>query len=145
MSQVGAKNKLDEQGKVVRNKDRPMAKSYSQQECIDFTKTYAPVARFETQHILLAFASFNNIKLYQMVVKSVFFSGFIKEKKNPDFESVTFSDYVFKPNKALYGIKQAPKAWYERLNYFLLEKNFQRGKVDTTLLCKYHSNYFIMD
>ena len=38
--------------------------------------------------------------------------------------------------KALYGLKQAPRAWYERLSKFLLEKDFSRGKVDTTLFIK---------
>ena len=43
---------------------------------------------------------------------------------------------MFKLKKALYGLKQAPRAWYERLSKFLLEKDFSRGKVDTTLFIK---------
>jgi len=58
------RNKLDEQGKVVRNKARLVAKGYSQQEGIDFTETYAHVARLEAILILLAFATYNNIKLF---------------------------------------------------------------------------------
>ena len=134
------RNKLDEQGKVVRNKARLVAKGYSQQEGIDFTETYAPVARLEAIRILLAFATYNNIKLFQMDVKSAFLNGFIKEEvyveQPPGFESVDFPQHVYKLNKALYGLKQAPRAWYERLSSFLLENGFQRGKVDTTLSVK---------
>ena len=43
---------------------------------------------------------------------------------------------MFKLIKALYGLKQAPRVWYERLISFLLQNNFKRGKVDTTLFIK---------
>ena len=91
---VFRKKKLDEQGKVVRNKARLVAKGYSQQEGIDFIETYTNVARLEAIRILLAFATYNNIKLFQMDVKSAFLNGFIKEEvyvEQPSgFESVDF-------------------------------------------------------
>ena len=57
-------------------------------------------------------------------------------KQPPGFENHNFPEHVFKLKKSLYGLKQAPRAWYERLSNFLLEKNFTRGKVDTTLFHK---------
>ena len=53
------KNKLDEQGVIVRNKARLVAKGYNQEERIDYGETYAPVARLEAVRLLLAYASMN--------------------------------------------------------------------------------------
>jgi len=134
------RNKLNEDGKVIRNKARLVAQGYSQQEGIDYDETFAPVARLDSIRILLAYACFNKFKLFQMDVKSAFLNGFINEevyvKQPPGFENPSCPDYVFKLSKALYGLKQAPKAWYERLSSFLLLNNFQRGKIDTTLFIK---------
>lgn len=54
-------------------------------------------------------------------------------KQQPGFEDSIHPDYFFKLKKSLNGLKQAPRAWYERLSNFLLENGFQRGKVDTIL------------
>ena len=142
------RNKLDESGKVVRNKARLVAQGYNQQEGIDFTETFAPVARLEAIRILLAFASHKNIKLYQMDVKSAFLNGFNEEevfvKQPPGFEDINFPEHVFKLKKALYGLKQAPRAWYDRLSSFLITNGFMRGKVDTTLFRKDLAKDFII-
>ena len=134
------RNKLDENGVIIRNKARLVAKGYNQEEGIDYEETYAPVARLEAIRMLLAFASIMDFKLYQMDVKSAFLNGFIQEEvyvdQPPGFESFDLPNHVFKLKKALYGLKQAPRAWYERLSKFLLEKDFSRGKVDTTLFIK---------
>ena len=74
------RNKLDEDGKIVRNKARLVSQDYSQEEGIDFTETFAPVARLEAIHILLSFAAHHEIILYQMNVKSVFLNGFVTEE-----------------------------------------------------------------
>jgi hypothetical protein len=73
------RNKQDEHGVVTRNKARLVAKGYSQVEGLDFGETYAPVARLESIHILLAYATYHGFKLYQMDVKSAFLNGPIKE------------------------------------------------------------------
>jgi hypothetical protein len=65
---------------VTRNKARLVAKGYSQVEGLDFGETYAPVARLESIHILLAYATYHGFKLYQMDVKSAFLNGPIKEE-----------------------------------------------------------------
>jgi len=76
MNVIGTKwvfrNKMDEDGNIVRNKARLVAKGYNQEECIDFDETYAPVARLEVVRLLLAYASMCNFKLSQMDVKSLF-------------------------------------------------------------------------
>ncbi|XP_019254981.1 PREDICTED: uncharacterized protein LOC109233550 [Nicotiana attenuata] len=71
------KNKLNEDGKVVRNKARLVAQEHSQREGVDYDETFAPVARLESIQIFLAYASFKRFRLFQMDVKSVFLNGFI--------------------------------------------------------------------
>jgi len=134
------RNKLNEQGEVIRNKARLVAQGYSQQEGIDYTETFAPVARLEAIRLLLSYAVNHNITLYQMDVKSAFLNGVISKevfvKQPPGFEDLKHPDYVYKLKKSLYGLKQAPRAWYDRLSNFLLKNDFKRGQVDTTLFKK---------
>jgi hypothetical protein len=91
----------------------------------------------EAFRIILAFSVAKGFKLYQIDVKSVFLNGFLDEevfvKQPPGFESVEFPHKVYRLRKALYGTKQAPRAWYGRLRGFLFSKGFEMGKVDKTL------------
>jgi len=110
------RNKLDENGNVVRNKARLVAKGYNQEEGIDFDETFALVARLEAIRILSTFASYMNIKLYQMDVKCAFLNVYLQEEvyvEPPSFENPNLPNHVYKLQKALYGLKQAPRAWYE--------------------------------
>ncbi|GJT97714.1 retrovirus-related pol polyprotein from transposon TNT 1-94 [Tanacetum coccineum] len=115
----------DENGVISRNKARLVAQGYNQQEGIDFDETYAPVARLESIRILLAYACAHDFNLFQMDVKSDFLNGFINEKvyvaQPPSFIDFEKPNHVFKLKKALFGLKQAPKAWYDRLKAFLLD------------------------
>jgi hypothetical protein len=133
-------NKQDEHGVVIRNKARLVAKGYSQIEGLDFGETYAPVARLESIRILLAYATYHGFKLYQMDVKSAFLNGPIKEEvyveQPPGFEDSEYPNHVTKLSKALYGHKQAPRAWYECLRDFLITNGFKVGKADPTLFTK---------
>jgi hypothetical protein len=74
------RNKLNEDGKVTRNKTRLVCKGYAQIEGINFEETYAPVARMEAICFLLAYACSKNAKVYQMNVKSSFPNGELKEE-----------------------------------------------------------------
>ena len=75
-----------------------------------------------------------------MDVNSTFLNGYINEEvyveQPPGFEDNKKPNYVYKLKKALYDLKQAPRAWYERLRDFLLSKGFMMGKIDTTLFTK---------
>ncbi|GJV92906.1 putative ribonuclease H-like domain-containing protein [Tanacetum coccineum] len=77
-----------------------------------------------------------------MDVKSAFLYGKIEEEvyvcQPPRFEDPDFPDKVYKVEKALYGLHQAPRAWYETLSTYLLDNGFQRGKIDKTLFIKRH-------
>ncbi|KAL0536296.1 hypothetical protein IC582_025239 [Cucumis melo] len=113
------KNKIDEQGRLIRNKARLIAQGYTQIEGLDFGETFAPVARLEAIRLLLSFACFRRFKLFQMDVKSTFLNGYLSEEvydaQPNDFIDPVHYDHVYKLQKTLYDLKQAPKVWYERL------------------------------
>nr|GEX18533.1 hypothetical protein [Tanacetum cinerariifolium] len=110
------------------------------EEGIDYEEVFAPVARIEAIRLFLAYASFMGFMVYQMDVKSAFLYGTIEEEvyvcQPLGFEDPDHSDKVYKVVKALYGLHQAPRAWYETLANYLLENSFQRGKIDQTLFIK---------
>jgi hypothetical protein len=117
-----------------------VAKYYSQVEYLDFNETFAPVARPESIHILLAYVTYHCFKLYQMNVKSSFLNEPIKEEvyveQPPGFEDEEYPNRVYKLYKALYGLKQAPRAWYECLRDFLIDNGFRIRKTDSTLFIR---------
>ncbi|GJW22136.1 putative ribonuclease H-like domain-containing protein [Tanacetum coccineum] len=114
--------------------------SYTQEEGIDYDEVFAPVARIEAIRLFLAYASFKEFVVYQMDVKSAFLYGKIEEEvyvcQPLGFEDPKFPDRVYKVEKALYGLHQAPRAWYETLSTYLLDNGFQRGQIDKTLFIK---------
>nr|GEZ22193.1 retrovirus-related Pol polyprotein from transposon TNT 1-94 [Tanacetum cinerariifolium] len=115
---IGAKwvyqNKKDERGIVVRNKARLVAQGHKQEEDIDYDEVFAPVARVKAIKLFLAFALYMNFPVYQMDVKSAFLYGTIEEEvyvnKPLGFVDPEFLKKVYKVEKALYGLHQAPRA-----------------------------------
>ncbi|GJT13951.1 retrovirus-related pol polyprotein from transposon TNT 1-94 [Tanacetum coccineum] len=122
------------------NKARLVAQGHRQEEGIDYEEVFAPVARIEAIRLFLAYASFMGFLVYQMDVKSEFLYGTIKEDvyvtQPPGFKDPDHPDKVYKVVKALYGLHQAPRAWYETLANYLLGNGFKRGKIDQTLFIK---------
>ncbi|GJU02341.1 putative ribonuclease H-like domain-containing protein [Tanacetum coccineum] len=153
------RNKKDERGIVVRNKARLVGQGYTQEKGVimmrsfrvvllgkryvylsTYHEVFAPVARIEAIRLFFAYASFMGFIVYQMDVKSAFLYGTIEEEvyvcQPPGFEDPQFPDKVYKVEKALYGLHQAPRAWYETLSTYLLENRFRRGTIDKTLFIK---------
>ncbi|KAJ9539199.1 hypothetical protein OSB04_031932 [Centaurea solstitialis] len=126
--------------KRTQAKARLVAQGYTQEEGIDYDDVLAPVARIEAIRLFLAFASYKGFKVYQMDVKSAFLYGTIDEEvyvsQPPAFEDPKYPDKVYKLRKALYGLHQAPRAWYDTLSSYLLENKFERGVIDKTLFIK---------
>nr|GEU31430.1 hypothetical protein [Tanacetum cinerariifolium] len=139
-SWIKAMNKKDKRGIVIRNKARLVAQGHTQEEGIDYEEVFAPVARIEAIRLFLAYASFMGFLLYQMDVNSAFLYGTIEEEvyvcQPTGFEDPDHPDKVYKVVKALYGLHQARRAWYETLATYLLENGFQRGTIDQTLFIK---------
>ncbi|GJS63111.1 putative ribonuclease H-like domain-containing protein, partial [Tanacetum coccineum] len=108
------KNKKYERGIVIRNKARLVAQGYTQEEGIDYDEVFSPVARIEAIRLFLAYSSFKDFVVYQMDVKSAFLYGQIEEEvyvyQPLRFEDPEFPDKVYKVEKALYGLHQAPRS-----------------------------------
>ncbi|GJU37865.1 retrovirus-related pol polyprotein from transposon TNT 1-94 [Tanacetum coccineum] len=114
------RNKKDERGIVIRNKARLVAQGHTQEEGIDYDEVFAPVARIEAIRIFLAYASYMG------------------------FEDPDHPDKVYKVMKALYGLHQAPRAWYDTLATYLLSNGFQRGQIDQTLFIKSQKGHILL-
>ncbi|GKC18654.1 retrovirus-related pol polyprotein from transposon TNT 1-94 [Tanacetum coccineum] len=99
---------------VLKNKARLVAQGFRQEEGIDFEESFAPVARIEAIRI---------------------FKGFV-DQENPS--------HVYKLRKALYGLKLAPRAWYDMLSSFLISQQFSKGAVDPTLFTRHAGNDILL-
>nr|GEU87167.1 hypothetical protein [Tanacetum cinerariifolium] len=110
------KNKKDERRIVIRNKARLVAQGHTQEKRIDYDEVFAPVARIKAIRLFLAYASFMGFIVYQMDVKSDFLYGILDEEvyvmQPSGFQDLEFPTRVYKVEKAMYGLHQAPRAWY---------------------------------
>nr|GEU76566.1 hypothetical protein [Tanacetum cinerariifolium] len=114
------KNKKDERGIIIINKARIVAQGHTQEEGVDYDEVFAPVARIDANKLFLAYASF---------------MGFT----DPEFPTK-----VYKVEKAMYGLHQAPRAWYGTLSKYLLKNGFQMGIIDQTLFIRRQRGDFIL-
>nr|GEU44338.1 putative ribonuclease H-like domain-containing protein [Tanacetum cinerariifolium] len=119
------KNKKDERGIVIKNKARLVAQGHIQEEGIDYEEVFAPVARIEAIRLFLAYASL---------------MGFTPLR----FQDPEFPDRVYKVEKAIYGLHQAPRAWYGTLSKYLLTNGFQKGTIGQTLFIRKHRRDFLL-
>ncbi|GJX37724.1 retrovirus-related pol polyprotein from transposon TNT 1-94 [Tanacetum coccineum] len=134
------KVKLDEYGDVLKNKAWLVAKGCRQEEGIDFEESFAPIARIEAIRIFIANAATKKMIIYQMDVKTAFLNGDLQEEvffgQPEGFEDLDNPTHVYRLKKALYRLKQAPRAWYDTLSKFLMANNFFKGAVDPTLFTR---------
>jgi hypothetical protein len=125
------KVKKDPEGNIIKHKARLVAKGYAQREGVDFEEVFAPVARIETVRVLIALAAKNGWKVHHMDVKSAFLNGDLEEEvyvQQPSgFVVENGSGKVLKLRKALYGLRQAPRAWNARLDKELLQPGFVKN------------------
>nr|GEY24594.1 copia protein [Tanacetum cinerariifolium] len=131
------RNKRYQKGIVIRNKARLVAQGHKQEKGIDYNEVFAHVARIEAIGLFLSYPSFMDFTVYQMDIKSAFLYETIKEEvyvSQPlEFVDLEFLDRVYKVEKALYGLHQAHRAWYETLSTYLLDTGFLRGTIDKSL------------
>ena len=135
---------MNEYGQVPRNKARLVCKGYSQREGVDYGETFPPVARLEGVRTLLAYATHKGFKVYQIDVKSTFLNGILDEEvyieKPKGFIDPDKKGMVCKLQKELYGLKQAHRAWYERLDNYLIQIGFQITNDNNSFYIKQGSN-----
>nr|GEU75168.1 putative ribonuclease H-like domain-containing protein [Tanacetum cinerariifolium] len=103
-------------------------------------ESFALVARLDAIRIFLAYATYMNMIVYQIHVKTICLNGILREEvyvSQPDgFVDQDNPNHVYKFKKALYGLKQALRAWYHLLLKFLLSQEFSKGTVDPTLFIR---------
>nr|GEX88722.1 hypothetical protein [Tanacetum cinerariifolium] len=142
------KNKHDEENTIIRNKSRLVAKRYAQKEGVDFEESFAPISWLEVVWLFITYAPHKSFTVYQMDVKTVFLYGPLKEEvyvNQPDgFVDPYHPDKVYRLKKALYGLKDAPKAWYDELSTFLVSKGFFKGSIDLTLFITKHGEDILL-
>jgi hypothetical protein len=129
-------------GSVDRYNARLVAKGYKQKYGIDHEEVFAPVARLDTMRLLFSLVAHHSWKIYQLDVKSAFLNGVLEEEmyvEQPEsFISQGEEDMVHRLKKALYCLKQAPRAWNARIDDYLQQNGF--------IKCSYeHSVYMKID
>lgn len=125
------KKKYGTDGKLLRYKARLVAKGFTQTYGIDYKETYSPVVRYSTIRTLLALAVNFDMDVEHMDVKTAFLNGDLKETvymEQPNGLKIKGKEnYVFKLNKAIYGLKQASKAWYDKIDKALTDLQFRKS------------------
>ena len=134
------KTKLNEKGEVDKYKARLVAKGYKQRYGIDYTEVFSPVARHDTIRLVVALAALQSWQIFQLNVKSAFLHGYLEEQvyvdQPPGYVKVGLEHKVYKLKKALYELKQAPRAWYSRIEAYFLKKGFHKCPYEHTLFAK---------
>ncbi|GJZ21641.1 ribonuclease H-like domain, reverse transcriptase, RNA-dependent DNA polymerase [Tanacetum coccineum] len=134
------KTKKDANGDIIKHKARLVAKGYIQQHGIDFEEVFAPVARMETIRLLLAIAATNKWEVHHLDVKSAFLHGDLKEEvyvTQPEgFTKEQDKGKVYRLIKALYGLRQAPRAWNIKLDNTLKSLDFKKCALEQAIYTK---------
>lgn len=135
------KIKYNAAGDIERYKARLVAKGYSQTQGIDFNETFAPVAKFTSIRILLALAAKHDLEMHQMDVNTAFLNGDLKEEiymQQPEgFIQAGQEDKVCKLQRSIYGLKQAGRSWYDKIDASLSDMGLTRAHADN---CVYYRN-----
>ena len=127
-------------GNIENYKERFVARGFSQKEGEDYDETFAPVARYTSIRSVISIAFVMGWKLHQMDVKIAFLNGVIEEEvyiEQPrDFVIHGKESHVCKSKKTLYELKRAPKAWYARIDNYLMSLGFTKSDADPNLYYK---------
>jgi hypothetical protein len=121
-----------------------VARGFSQKEGIDYEDTFTLVARYTLIRTTIALAAKMKWKLHQMDVKTVFLNDVIEEEvyieQPKGFEVEDRKSHVCRLKKSSYGLKQDPRAWYGRIDSFLMRLGFTKSKDDSNLYLKIMDN-----
>ncbi|TYK08583.1 Retrovirus-related Pol polyprotein from transposon TNT 1-94 [Cucumis melo var. makuwa] len=131
-----------------KHKARLVVKGYAQIFGVDYSNTFAPVARMDTIRLLFAITAQKGWKLYQLDVKSAFLNGVLQEEiyveQLEGCEKQGERNKVYLLKKALYGLKQAPRAWYSKIDEHLLSLGFLKSLSESTLYVKHNGTSILI-
>ncbi|KAI5343890.1 hypothetical protein L3X38_011766 [Prunus dulcis] len=134
-------------GTIERYKARLVAKGFHQQSGADYFDTFSPVVKRTTVRTVLCLAISFGWPLRQLDVKNAFLHGSLSEdvymRQPPGFVDPHQPDHVCKLNKAIYGLKQAPWAWFQHFSQFLLRVGFTQSQADNSMFV-YHDQFSVM-
>ncbi|CAK9796582.1 Copia protein [Anthophora quadrimaculata] len=136
--------KNNEHGNPSKYKARLVARGFSQEYLTDYNETFAPVVRIASFRFIIAFANQFNLLIHHMDVKTAFLNGELKEEiymKVPQ-GVMSKSNEVCKLNKAIYGLKQAARCWFEIFEKSLVERGFRSSSVDRCIYILDKGNIF---
>uniref|UniRef100_A0A2N9I3B6 Uncharacterized protein n=1 Tax=Fagus sylvatica TaxID=28930 RepID=A0A2N9I3B6_FAGSY len=129
------KRKVD--GSVEWHKAWLVAKGFHQQSGVDYDKIYSPVIKPTTVRIVLSIAISSGWSLRQINIQNAFLHGTLSEEvfmsQPPGYQHPIYPNHVCKLQRAIYGLKQAPQAWFSRLSTKLLELGFHGSRSDSSL------------
>ncbi|RVX02271.1 Retrovirus-related Pol polyprotein from transposon RE1 [Vitis vinifera] len=117
-----------------------MEKGFTQTYGIDYIETFAPVAKLNTIRVLLSLVANLDWSLHQFDIKNAFLNGELKEEVfmtlPPGFCKEKEETRVCKLKKSLYGLKQSPRAWFDRFAKVIKNQGYQQGQSDHTMFFK---------
>lgn len=128
-------------GEVKRLKSRLVVYGNHQEAGVDYTETFAPVAKMTTVCVFLAVAASKTWELHQMDVHNAFLHGDLREEiymKPPPGFKPSNPNLVCRLRKSLYGLKQAPRCWFAKLATALKNYGFRQSYSDYTLFTYVH-------
>lgn len=114
-------------------KARLVVRGFQQKDYIE--NVYSPVGKMQTLKILLSYSCKNNLFIEQMDVETAFLNGHVKSEVfiNQPKGYETGDNKVYKLQKALYGLRESPRVWYDCFNKFIEKLNFVRSNYDYCL------------
>jgi hypothetical protein len=125
-------------GEVERYKARLVARGFTQTFGVDYNEAFAPVAKFVSIRCILALAAIEDMEIHQMDVKTAFLNGDLEEEiymEQPEGFTHEGDHLVCKLHKSLYGLKQSPRAWNQKLDTFLKNIKFTKSDADFSVCC----------
>ncbi|MBW0494582.1 hypothetical protein O181_034297 [Austropuccinia psidii MF-1] len=132
------KLKRNHLNQIIERKACLCAQGFTQTPGIDFNNTYAPTGRLNSLRALIAHAFINKLDFHQVDVKSAFLNAPLTEVvylSIPQGLNIDRHQFCLRLKKAIYGLKQAPLAWYTRLKFWLQSVRFMTCKLDP---CIFH-------